>query len=63
MKKMLESILSHANEPTCNDFYTNNMDMFGFIQICSQNEDYLDYEDDNNVIHFPSLESNKETVK
>ena len=45
------------------DFHSNSMDMFGFIQISRQQEIESYYEDDNDGIHFQSLESNEDTKK
>ena len=49
-----------SNDPRCSDFQSNNIDMFGFVQICSQlNADTDNDEEDS--ISFSSLESNKES--
>ena len=52
-----------SNHPACSDFHPNSMDMFGFIQISSQNDIDSDYDSDNNCIQFPSLETNEVTMK
>ena len=53
----------NSNHPACGDFHPNSMDMFGFIQISSQNDIDSDYDSDNNCIQFPSLESNEVAMK
>ena len=52
----------NSDDPRCRNFYTNSMDMFGFVQICSQNREDTD-EEENESIVFPSLISNVETDK
>ena len=48
-----------SNDPKCHDFNSNNTDMFGFVQIYSQQQDDIDNEADKSI-SFPSLESHQE---
>ena len=48
------------NDPKCTDFNSNNLDMFGFVQIYSQQQDDTDNEDDDSI-SFPPLESHEES--
>ena len=52
----------NSNDPRCDDYHSNSMDMFGFVQICSQPRDDSDY-DDNESIVFPSLITNEESKR
>ena len=52
----------NSDDPKCRDFYTNSMDMFGFVQICSQNREDTDEEESESIV-FPSLISNEESDK
>ena len=52
----------NSDDPKCRDFHTNSMDMFGFVQICSQNREDTN-EEENESIVFPSLISNEESEK
>ena len=49
-----------SNDPRCSDFQSNNIDMFGFVQICSQPNDDTDNDKEDSV-SFPPLESNEES--
>ena len=47
-----------SNEAFCRDFNPNSMEMFGFVQICSQNQELTDTDESASNIHFPELTSN-----
>ena len=50
-----------SDDPRCSDFLTNDMDMFCFVQICSQPNDDTNDDDEEGSISFPPLESNEES--
>ena len=50
----------NSNDPRCNDFHSNSINMFGFVQICSQPQDNTASGDDESI-SFPPLESNVES--
>ena len=52
----------NSNDPKCSDYHSNSMDMFGFVQICSQNQEESDNEEQESIV-FPTLTSNEESQR
>ena len=52
----------NSNDPKCSAFYSNNMDMFGFVQICSQQQDDTNNKEEDSI-SFPPLESHEESCR
>ena len=51
----------NSDDPSCSDFVHNNMDIFGFVQICSQTQEESDMDEIDGTINFPDLNSDINT--